>query len=71
MPTGKATAMPDSAMAATSRMLAALKTAPPNKAEPMLAGSAWARSARKARPLLPELPRVNAKSTAASTTPST
>ena len=71
MPTGKATDMPAMAIAATSRILAALKITPPKKAERRFSRSASRRLARNPRPAWPMLPKVKAKITAISSTPKT
>lgn len=70
-PTGKATDIPHTAIAADSRMLDALKIIPPSNALPILEKSACLRSVRKLRPFSPWLPRVKAKNNAQSTIPNT
>jgi len=64
-PTGKATDIPHTAIAADSRII------PPSNALPILEKSACLRSVRKLRPFSPWLPRVKAKNNAQSTIPNT
>ena len=71
MPTGKATLIPAMEIAAAKRMLAALKTTPPKRAEPMLAGEAWARFLRKLHSPPPKEPAVRPLMMANRTTPKT
>ena len=61
IPTGKATAIPATAMEADKSILAALKMTPPKNALPMFDKVACDKSSKKLRPSLPILPNVNAE----------
>ncbi len=71
MPTGKATDIPAIPIAATNKILAALKTTPPINADRNASELPWLKSAKNPRPSVPELPRVNARTKEANKIPKT